>query len=198
VDYSSSGGVASLTVTVGGSPLAKANAAIVSFYTLDGGLTPVGSGLIDDTGMVHATITGEPTHCHIHGQNLLPQSFELAARPDGRVSLDAEAYGCSGTVTVRVSTATPGSSPATIDTLHHAGRPRRHDDGDPDRGRCGPQSVQRHGCPRQRPDRSHGEVLTAPRRRRRRAGGVNVVKTDTARSTGARDLRASSRPRTTR
>jgi len=118
MDFSSSGGVASLTVTVGGLPLAKANAAIVSFYTLDSGLTLVGSGLIDDAGVVHATITGEPTHCHIHGQNLLPQYFELAARPDGRVSLDADAYGCSGTVTVRVSDSNvPGSSPATIDSL---------------------------------------------------------------------------------
>ncbi len=118
MDFSSSGGLASLTVTIGGLPLAKANAAIVSFYTEDGGLTLVGSGLVDDAGVVHATITGEPTHCHIHGQNLLPQSFELAARPDGRVSLDAEAYGCSGTVTVRVSDSNvPGSSPATIDTL---------------------------------------------------------------------------------
>ena len=118
VDFSSGGGVASLTVTVGGLPLAKANAAIVSFYTEDGGLTPVGSGLIDAAGMVHATVTGEPTHCHIHGQNLVPQSFELAARPDGRISLDAEAYACNGTVTVRVSDSNvPGSSPATIDTL---------------------------------------------------------------------------------
>ena len=118
MDFSSSGGVATLTVTIGGLPLAKANAAIVSFYTEDGGLTLVGSGLIDDAGVVHATITGEPTNCHIHGQNLLPQSFELAARPDGRVTLDAEAYGCTGTVTVRVSDSNvPGSSPATIDTL---------------------------------------------------------------------------------
>ena len=121
VDFSSGGGVASLTVTVGGLPLDTANAAIVSFYTLDGGFTLVGSGLVDATGMVHATISGEPTHCHIHGQNLLPQSFELAARPDGQVSLDAEAYACSGTVTVRVSDSNvPGSSPSTIDTLQVA------------------------------------------------------------------------------
>jgi hypothetical protein len=118
VDFSAGGGVATMTVTVGGLPLAKANAAIVSFFTEDGGFTLVGSGLVDDSGVVHATISGEPTHCHIHGQNLVPQSFELAARPDGRVSLDAEAYGCGGTVTVRVSDSNvPGSSPSTIDTV---------------------------------------------------------------------------------
>jgi hypothetical protein len=118
-DFSSAGGVASLTVKVGGQPLAKANAAIVSFYTNDGGsLTLLGSGLINDAGMVNALVSGDPTHCHIHGHNLVPTEFELAARDDGRVSLNAPAYGCSGTVTVRVSDSNvPGSNPGTVDTV---------------------------------------------------------------------------------
>jgi len=118
-DFSSSGGVASLTVRVGGQALAKANAAIVSFYTTDGAnLTLLGSGLIDDSGVVSAAVTGDPTHCHIHGQNLVPTEFELAARDDGRVSLDAAAYSCSDTVTVRVADANvPGSSPGSTDTV---------------------------------------------------------------------------------
>ncbi len=118
-DFSSAGGVASLTVKVAGQPLAKANAAIVSFYETDGSnVNLLGSGLIDAGGMVHAAVLGDPTHCHIHGFNLVPSEFELAARDDGRISLDAPAYGCGGTVTVRVTDANvPGSSPATIDTV---------------------------------------------------------------------------------
>jgi hypothetical protein len=118
-DFSSAGGVASLTVKVGGQPLALANAAIVSFYTADGpNLTLLGSGLINDSGVVNAMVSGDPTHCHIHGFNLVPTEFELAARDDGRVSLDSAAYSCSGEVTVRVSDANvPGSSQGTLDTV---------------------------------------------------------------------------------
>jgi hypothetical protein len=116
-DFSSAAGTASLTVKVGGTPLAKAGAAIVSFYTDAGGITVVGSGLIDSSGVVNAVVSGDPTHCHIHGQNLIPTSFELAARPEGRVSLDGAAYACGATVSVRVADSNiPGSSPSTIDT----------------------------------------------------------------------------------
>jgi hypothetical protein len=74
--------------------------------------------LIDQNGVVHAAVSGDPTHCHIHGFNLIPAEFELAARDDGRVSLDAAAYSCSGTVTVRVADANvPGSSQSTTDTV---------------------------------------------------------------------------------
>ncbi len=118
-DFSSAGGMASLTVKVGGQPLAKANAAVVSFYTTDGNtVTQLGSGLIDANGHVQAVVSGEPTHCHIHGQNLVPAEFELAARDDGRISLDAAAYGCTGTVGVRVADANvPGSGAGTVDTV---------------------------------------------------------------------------------
>ncbi|MGD8439681.1 MAG: C25 family cysteine peptidase, partial [Holophagae bacterium] len=116
-DFTSDGGTASLTVKVGGAPLAKAGGAIVSFYDDAGGINVVGSGLIDANGVVTATVTGDPTHCHIHGQNLVPASFELAARPEGRVSLDASVYACSSTVTVRVvDSNVPGSGPGTVDT----------------------------------------------------------------------------------
>ncbi len=116
-DFSSAGGVVSLTVKVGGAPLAKAGAAIVSFYDSTGGVDVVGSGLIDDNGVVTATVTGDPTHCHIHGQNLIPTSFELGAREAGRISLDGAAYACADTVTLRVADSNiPGSSPGTIDT----------------------------------------------------------------------------------
>lgn len=117
-DFVAAGGVATLTVKVGGAPLAKAGAAIVSFYDEPGGAANVlGSGLIDANGVVSAAVSGDPTHCHIHGQNLIPASFELAARPAGRVSLDRAAYACADTVTVRVADSNvPGSSPATVDT----------------------------------------------------------------------------------
>jgi len=78
-DFSSAGGSGTLTVKVGGTPLTKTGAAIVSFYDEVGGVNILGSGLIDAGGVVTATVTGEPTHCHIHGQNLIPTSFELQA-----------------------------------------------------------------------------------------------------------------------
>jgi len=116
-DFTSGGGTASLTVKVGGAPLAKAGAAIVSFYDDAGGINVVGSGLIDDNGVVTAAVTGDPTHCHIHGQNLIPTSFELAARPEGRVSLGSPVYACASTVAVRVADSNvPGSDPGTVDT----------------------------------------------------------------------------------
>jgi len=116
-DFVSAGGTASLTVKVGGAPMTQAGGAIVSFYDETGGVNVVGSGLIDAGGVVTAAVTGDPTHCHIHGKNLAPMSFELAAREAGRVSLDAGAYACGNTVTVRVTDSNiPGSSPATIDT----------------------------------------------------------------------------------
>ena len=84
-DFAVAGGVASLTVKVGGAALAKANGAIVNFYTDAGGFQSVGSGLINAAGVVQAQVTGDPTHCHIHGHNLLPQSFELSARWPERI-----------------------------------------------------------------------------------------------------------------
>lgn len=119
IDFNVAGGAASLTVTVGGAPLAKAGGAIVNFYTTDGtNISSVGSGLIDANGVVQAAVTGEPTHCHIHGHNLLPQSFELAAQADGRISLDSQLYACSSAVGIRVADANvPGASAGTIDTL---------------------------------------------------------------------------------
>jgi len=116
-DFVSAGGVATLTVKVGGAPMTQAGGAIVSFYDETGGVNIVGSGLIDAGGVVTAAVIGDPTHCHIHGRNLVPMSFELAAREAGRVSLDGGAYACGNTVTVRVADSNiPGSSPATIDT----------------------------------------------------------------------------------
>jgi hypothetical protein len=116
-DFVVAGGSATLTVKVGGAPFAKAGGAIVSFYDETGGINVLGSGLIDDSGVVTATVTGDPTHCHIHGLNLVPTAFELAAREEGRVALDSGAYGCGSTVTVRVADSNiPGSSPITIDT----------------------------------------------------------------------------------
>ena len=89
----------------------------MSFYNTTGGINVVGSGLIDANGVVTAAVAGDPTHCHIHGQNLVPMSFELAAREAGRVSLDSAVYACGNTVTVRVSDSNvPGSSPSAIDT----------------------------------------------------------------------------------
>jgi len=116
-DFAVAGGVATLTLKVGGAPFAKAGGAIVSFYTEAGGVNVVGSGLVDGNGVVTAQVSSDPTHCHIHGQNLVPTSFELAAREEGRISLDAAVYSCAGEVNVRVSDSNiPGSSPATIDT----------------------------------------------------------------------------------
>ncbi len=118
-NFSIAGGTATLTVEVGGAPLAKAGAAIVNFYTTDGQtIASVGSGLIDETGTVQATVTGEPTHCHIFGHNLVPQSFELTASDDARISLDGAVYNCSSTAGIRVADANvPGSSDGAIDTL---------------------------------------------------------------------------------
>ena len=118
-DFALSGGVATLTVRVGGAPYAKANGAIVSFF-IEGpdGPEVVGSGLIDGNGVVHAPVSEAPTHCHIHGFNLIPASFELAARPDGVVAFDATAYACDGAVGVRVSDSNvPGSSDTTVDQV---------------------------------------------------------------------------------
>ncbi len=116
-DFVVVGGVATLTVKVGGTPFAKAGGAIVSFYDGTGGINVLGSGLIDANGVVTAPVSGDPTHCHIHGMNLVPTSFELAAREAGRVSLDGAAFACADTVTLRVSDSNiPGSTPATIDT----------------------------------------------------------------------------------
>jgi len=116
-DFVSAGGTATLTVKVGGAPMTQAGGAIVSFYDETGGVNVVGSGLIDAGGVVTAAVTGDPTHCHIHGKNLIPMSFELAAREAGRVSLDGGAYACDDTVTVRVADSNvPNSSPAAIDT----------------------------------------------------------------------------------
>jgi hypothetical protein len=118
-DFMVAGGVATLTVTVGGAPLAHANGAIVSFFARDGqSITPLGSGLIDANGVVSATVSGDPTHCHVHGLNLVPQEFELAASADGRVSFDAGTYSCDDTVAVRLADANiPGTSPITVDTV---------------------------------------------------------------------------------
>lgn len=118
-NFNVAGDIATLTVIVGGMPLTKAGGAIVNFYTTDGvAVTSVGSGLIDGTGTVLATVTGEPTHCHIHGHNLVPQSFELAAQDDGRVNLDGTVYACSSTAGIRVADANvPGATVLTVDSL---------------------------------------------------------------------------------
>jgi hypothetical protein len=110
---------ATLTVTVDGAPLALAGGAIVSFYSEQGGdPVVVGSGLTDASGVVTASLSGDATHCHIHGYNLVPTVYELAARPEGRISLDAATYSCSSTATVSVSDSNiPGASDATIDTI---------------------------------------------------------------------------------
>jgi len=115
-DFALSGGVASLTVKLaGGGAYGKVNGAIVSFYTLSGrSVQPLGSGLIDANGVVHATVSGDPTHCHIHGFNLVPAEYELAARPAGRVSLDHDAYPCDGTVSLRVVDSNVGSASAQV------------------------------------------------------------------------------------
>lgn len=119
-DFAVAGGVASLTVTVDGTPLAVAGGAIVSFYDKVGDtVVPMGAGLVNAAGLVEAPVTGDPTWCHIHGLNLVPTEFELAARPAGRVSLDSATYSCAGTAGLRVvdsnvySVAPP--PPATLD-----------------------------------------------------------------------------------
>ncbi len=76
-DFVVAGGTATLTVKMGGAPFAKVGGAIVSFYDETGGVNVLGSGLIDGNGVVSAEVTGPPTHCHIHGINLIPTSFEL-------------------------------------------------------------------------------------------------------------------------
>lgn len=118
-DFNVAGGTATLSVSVSGAPLAKAGAAIVNFYILNGStITPVGSGLVDATGTVQAAVTAEPTHCHIHGHNLLPQSFELTAQDDARVSLDGSVYNCSSAAGIRVADANvPGATAGTVDSL---------------------------------------------------------------------------------
>jgi len=116
-DFNVAGGTATLTVKVAGAPFAKAGSAIVSFYDDAGGINVLGSGLIDAAGVVTATVSGDPTRCHIHGVNLIPTSFELAAREAGRVSLDGGAYACGDAVTVRVADSNiPGSSLFAIDS----------------------------------------------------------------------------------
>ena len=115
LDGEVAGGVASLTVTVGGQPLAVAGSAIVSFLDRSGSSpVVVGSGLVDASGPVEAAVSGSPTHCHIHGRNLAPTEYVLAARPDGRLSLDAAAYACTGTVGLRVSDANVGAAEVTV------------------------------------------------------------------------------------
>lgn len=76
-DFVVAGGTATLTVKVGGAPFAKAGGAIVSFYDETKGINVLGSGLVDGNGVVTAAVTGDPTHCHIHGMNLVPSAFEL-------------------------------------------------------------------------------------------------------------------------
>ncbi len=116
-DFVVAGGIATLTVKVGGAPFAKTGGAIVSFYDETEGINVLGSGLVDGNGVVTAVVTGDPTHCHIHGLNLVPVAFELAAQEAGRVALDSGAYGCGSTVSVRVADSNiPGSNPGTIDT----------------------------------------------------------------------------------
>lgn len=119
LDYQRIGDEATLTVTVGGQPLTKAGGAIVSFFTRTAeSITLLGSGLTDAAGVVHATVTGDPTHCHIHGNNLIPQEVELAARPEGSIALNAATFHCTSTVGVRVSDSNvPGSSPSVVDTI---------------------------------------------------------------------------------
>lgn len=118
-DFTVSAGQASLTVTVGGVPLNQANAAIVNFYIRDGNdITVCGSGLIDENGVVTADVTGSPTHCHIHGNNLIAAEFELAAQPNGMVTLSAATFPCGALAGIRVSDSNiPGTSPGVIDTV---------------------------------------------------------------------------------
>jgi gingipain R len=119
-DFQVSGGQATLTVTVGGSPYTKPNGAIVSFYnqTADG-IDVVGSGHIDGTGVVTVPVTADPTYCHIHGYNLIATTYELAAQPDGRVTLDAAVYSCTSEVAIRVADSNVGAG--TVDVTLGAG-----------------------------------------------------------------------------
>ena len=119
VDFVVAGGVASLTVTVDGEPLAKEGGAIVNFFRQEGDVVvSLGAGLTDENGLAQAAVDADPTHCHIHGHNLVPQSFELAAQDDGRVSLDGSVYACSSVVGIRVADANvPGATPAVADTV---------------------------------------------------------------------------------
>ncbi len=116
-DFAVSGNVASLTVKVGGSPLMLSGGAIVNFYVDNGGQPEsVGAAFIDANGVAQATVSQDPTYCHIHGHNLVPASFELAATTDARISLDAASYSCSSTVAIRVADADPskGKDAATV------------------------------------------------------------------------------------
>ncbi len=94
------GGAATLTVMVGGAPFAKAGGAIVSFYDATGGVNVLGSGLIDATGVVTVAVTGNPTHCHIHGQNLVPTSFDLTRLTPTLFVDDFELGSCENWTTV--------------------------------------------------------------------------------------------------
>lgn len=118
-DFNMMGSLATLTVTVSGTPYGLDNGAIVSFFTQTSrDITAVGSGLIDENGVVEAAVTAPPTHCHIHGFNLIPSQFELAARPEGRVMFDANAYRCDAMVNLRVvDSNVTGASPTVIDTV---------------------------------------------------------------------------------
>lgn len=119
-DFVVAGGEAQLTVKVAGAPLALEGAAVVHFIqrTSPTEFASVGSGLIDASGVVRAAVTGDPTHCHVHGFNLVPAEFELAAQDDGRVSLSGAAFSCGDEVVVRVSDANvPGSTPGAVDNL---------------------------------------------------------------------------------
>ncbi|PIE90414.1 MAG: hypothetical protein CR997_06390 [Acidobacteria bacterium] len=119
LDFMSTGTTASLTVQINGTPLSLANSAIVNFYTKNGSdHVYCGSGLIDENGFVQAPIDGEPTHCHIHGFNLVPVEYELAARPSGTVSFSASVTSCSSLVHIRVSDSNiSGTSPTSIDQI---------------------------------------------------------------------------------
>ncbi len=110
---------ATLTVAVDGAPLALAGGAIVSFYSEHNGEpVVVGSALTNTSGVVDATLSGMPTHCHIHGYNLVPTAYALAPGAEGQIRLDADTYGCSQVIGLTVADANiPGASTGTIDTV---------------------------------------------------------------------------------
>ncbi len=112
-DFQLSGGQATLTVTIGGQPYTKANGAIVSFYA-DTEANVLGSGLINSSGVVTAALSGDPTHCHIHGSNLIPTAYRLGARPAGQILLDQEVYWCTDTVGIMVADSNVGASAVNI------------------------------------------------------------------------------------